>query len=210
MRVKKVYIYNRQGTTRWCKILVSPKVRIWILTYLVINKESLGDPFDLVVLEFAGIFGLNFVGGGGRGASLAAMLLATGDLVVNLATLITDPLYSVADLFTGFAHGVTDVLGGKGVRVDVDVEAVVASWTVGLDDDAKVEGIDSKAAELLTDFVDVGLVEVTGARQDRRRLTVCEGELLASEDSGVVVVVGCEHNVGCTTSNACNKWKMTF
>ena len=124
--------------------------------------------------------------------------------MVDLATLLADPLDAVADLLAGLAHHVTDVLGTEGVRVDVQVEAVVAARAVALHDDAQVEGIDAESAQLLADLVDVGLVEVARARQDRRRLSVGEGEFLAGEDAGVVLVVRGENHVRRATSYACN------
>lgn len=110
-----------------------------------------------------------------------------------------DPLDPVADLLARFAHRVAEIFGGEGVRVNIDVHGVVALRAFGLLDDTQIERIDPVAAQYLTYFVDLRLIQRSGPREDRRALPMGERQLLAGEYAGVIVVIRREHHVGRAT-----------
>lgn len=124
----------------------------------------------------------------------------SGQLVINLASGLGDPLDTVTDLLPRFAHHVAQVFGGESVGVDIDIHSIVTMWTAGLRDDAQIKRINAKLAQSLAYLVHLRLIQHPSPREDRGALSMGERQLLAREYAGVSVVVGHEHHVGSASS----------
>lgn len=116
--------------------------------------------------------------------------------MVNVGSGLADPLDSIAELLTCFAHCIAEALGGESVGIDINVQSIVAPRTVRLRDDAQVERIDAVLAQPMTYFVQLSLIQRPDPREDRRALPMGKRQLLAGEYAGIIVVVRHEHHVG--------------
>lgn len=84
--------------------------------------------------------------------------------MIDLTSGVSNPLDAIADLIARFAHGVTKVLGGEGIGVDVDVDGIVALRASRLRDDAQIERIDAVLIQPLAYLVNVRLIQRPGSR----------------------------------------------
>lgn len=102
---------------------------------------------------------------------------------------------SVADLLSCFAHRIAEAFGGEGVRVNVDVQGIVALRAAGLRDDAQVVWIDAELCQSLTYLIYLSLVQHSAPRENRRALPMGKCQFLAREYPGVRVIIRHKHHV---------------
>lgn len=117
------------------------------------------------------------------------------DLFVESLCFLHGPFNAVANLLACFAHPAANVLGGKSVGIDVNVDLCLAGqWrAAALFHDWQVEWINSLRLQAGANFVDVSSIHVFCSRKNCCWLTVRPWKFLACKDSRVLLVISHEN-----------------
>jgi len=162
--------------------------------------KNLGNPFHVVSLQSSTAVSIIRCDAAVL-FSRCLIIIFSSYFVIDLTSSFSDPMNAIAEFLSRFAHRITEVFGGEGVRIDVDVQSIIAMRTAGLRDNAQVEWIDTVLSQSLTYFIHLSIIQCPGPRENRRALPMSKRQFLACEYPGICIIIRHKYHVRCTSSH---------